>query len=139
LNNFDFSSRSQQKEGLTDEMIILKEGMDVLFVPKKGRKFERGTIVGFELIKSEEEEEMIKNECLSLKLVQSSAKEWISKHSRLPKVRFDNGKTKTIQFRTFVVHSMRKAVAWRVQLPLRPAYAISLYKSYQMVLHSISV
>jgi hypothetical protein len=74
-----------------------------------------------------------------LKSIESSAKEWISKHRSLPMVKLSTGETIVIPFRVFVVHAMRKAVAWRVQIPLRPAYAISLYKSHQMVLDSVSV
>jgi hypothetical protein len=139
LNNFDFSSRAQQKEGLTDEVLILKKGMDILFIPENSRRFIKGSVVGFEHANSKDWTDEMKKQCRGLKSIETAVKEWSSKHVSLPIVRLDTGEVKTIPFRVFVVHAMRKAVAWRVQLPLRPAYAISLYKSQQMLLDSVSV
>jgi hypothetical protein len=124
---------------LTDEILILKKGMDILYIPENSRKYVRGTVIGFEPATSKDWTNELKKQCRGLKSIETAVKEWSTKHTSLPIIRLHSGDVKTIPFRVFVVHAMRKAVAWRVQLPLRPAYAISLYKSQQMLLDNISV
>lgn len=140
LNNFDFASRGQQKEGPADEIVGLKAGARVLLIPKVGKEMIPATIVGFVTPTKNEFEEIAKKESLGFLQLESSIKEWLAKNPLLPQVKIlKTGAIKRVDCSIYLVHSCRKAVAWRTQIPLRLAYAVPIYKCHKYFLESMTV
>jgi hypothetical protein len=140
LNNFDFTSRAQQKEGPTDEMINLKTNAKVFYFSDTGRMLKDAVVIKFVTPSPADKENIIREESQGFKQIQTCLKEWLAKVSVLPCIRInETGETFMVRPRVFVVHSCRRAVAWRIQLPIRLGYAFSIYKCHRMKLKEFMV
>jgi hypothetical protein len=139
LNPFDFSSRDQQKEGPSDELLPLKKGLQVLVISEDGRHLETGVVIDFEAPNCIYVEESVKSYGLGISNLEQTLREWYKNHPLLPKVQFSNGKVSLIACRLWTARCNSRATGWRVQLPIRHAAAISLAKGQELVLDKILV
>ena len=139
LNNFDFSSRAQLKDGPTDEILGLKRGLKVFVISTDGRSLESGVVCDFGVPSAQEVERFVKTYGSGIPQMEASLREWHRKNSLLPKVQFMNGKIEFIPCRHWTVRCNSRAAAWRVQLPIRHATAISLAKGQELLLDRILV
>lgn len=140
LNNFDFSSRAQQKEGPTDEIINLKAGTQILIISANGRDVENGVIVDFVTAIPEQIDQFAKANSHGMSQVETGLKEWLAKNAVLPRVRVE-GETelRIIPCRAWIIRANGRAAAWRIQLPVRLAYGISLAKGQDLSLNKIMI
>ncbi|KAJ3322142.1 hypothetical protein HDV06_003593 [Boothiomyces sp. JEL0866] len=141
LNNFDFSSRAQQKDGPTDEILWLKREAKVLFVDNHQPYTQLGVVVGFVQPTPEDLKQALSSVAgKNMKMIETSITDWLNKYSLLPQVRIlSTGEIKTVTCKAWVVRSNRRAVAWRIQLPIRLAYSVALHRSQDLQLSSLTL
>ena len=140
LNNFDFTARAEQKEGPSEEVINLKIGAQVLVITEQTRSLESGTLIGYVSINDEEKKNIMKKQGHGIKQYEKSIDDWLAKNRMLPRVKMNTtGEIKTISCRVFAIHTTRRVVAWRVQIPLRLGYAVPMYKCHRMKLDTLAV
>ena len=139
LNNFDFSSRAQQKDGPCDEIICLKPNTQILIISENGRSVTNAQVLGFAALTPEEREATATKLSNGMPQVKAALLDWISKNPMLPKVRLASGEVTVIHCRVWIIRSNGRAAAWRIQLPIRLAYALSLAKGQELELENMSV
>ncbi|KAJ2998073.1 hypothetical protein HDV02_004898 [Globomyces sp. JEL0801] len=139
LNNFDFSSRAQQKEGPTDELLWLKPNVRVMLLNSGKGVMQMGSVVGFKQVDEIEMDSFAKEAAKGYKAIEKHVRDWLVKHPQLPIVKFDDGVVKVVACHVWIIHSNGRAVAWRIQAPLRLSYAICLYKAQSLKFKSILI
>jgi hypothetical protein len=140
LNTFDFSSRAQQRDGPSEDFLLLKPLTQVLVLSEDDRTLNNGVIVDFVTPTDTENTTFAKKISCDIPQIETSVKEWLTKNPLLPRVKnLKTGDIKIVHCRVWVIRANGRAVAWRVQLPIRHAYAISLPKSQKMVIENIKV
>lgn len=140
LNSFDFSSRAQQKDGINAETLKLKAGSKVLVLSEDGLSFVNGIVLDFVTPTDEEVEDFVNLYGNSTPQMESSLREWLQQNVLLPKVKLcSTNEVKLISCKIWVVRCINRAAGWRVQLPIRPSYAISLSKCQGVSLDFLKV
>jgi len=82
----------------------------------------------------------MKHKPISSKLPTSfSIEEWIQKHNELPIIRFQCGKTCIVTPEVFSVEIRGKIKARRVQIPLKLAWALTIFKAQGLTLDKVEM
>ncbi|KAI8913690.1 hypothetical protein EDD86DRAFT_245302 [Gorgonomyces haynaldii] len=127
LNNFDFSARSQQKEGIAEEQLLLKTGLDVIVVSEDGSNGLLGQIVGFRALHDDEKRMIAVKLAKGTPVIEESVHQWLRKNGEVPLVKiYATEQVQAVHCRIWAVNAYGKVTAWRIQLPLRQGYAISI-------------
>jgi hypothetical protein len=133
LNNFDFSARSQQKEGYTDDTLILRQGLSVVVVAKDGVETKYGVVVGFKPIPEQEIEGLVKEEGQGIPIMEECIRAWIKKYPQVPFVKLESsGEVVCVKVQLWKIISNGRVTSWRLHLPLRIASAIAVTQSQCM-------
>ena len=140
LNNFDFSARSQQKDGITDDSLSIKVGMDLLLISDDGVRGEICELIEFVSLDPQQKDEIVKSVGAGTTMIEDCVQTWLTKHPWIPKVRVQaTGQVKLVPCRLWTIQVGGKATAWRIHLPLRLGYAISVNQAVGLTLEAIQV
>ena len=140
LNNFDFSSRPQQKDGFSNEFVFLKKGTRLIVVKANGRDTQRGEVVDFIAPSPEQIAQFVKDGSHGMPEVERDIKEWLQRNPLLPQVRIDGtNNLEIVSCHVWIIRANSRAAAWRIQLPVRLGYALSISKAQDLLLDKIMV
>lgn len=133
LNNFDFSARAQQKDGYTDETLILRQGLNVIVIASDGVKTSFGTIVAFDQLPQDQLEEFITEVGLSTGIIVDCVRAWVKKYPQVPFVKLEeSGEVICVKPQLWKIVSNGRVTSWRLHLPLKISTAISMVQAQSM-------
>ncbi|KAJ8324571.1 DNA helicase [Batrachochytrium dendrobatidis] len=150
LKTFDFTSRGQLRDGPTDDRLDLKIGAPVFLFPKTNSSTPiLGQVYGFVAVDNAMREHLIAKLSCKHEAVTQSTLEWIKKHKFLPQIllhQSGNGSVQnthqqiiTVEPHIWCVKAHGKVVSWRIHLPMRLAYAVSVQKSRGLAFPNVKI
>jgi hypothetical protein len=140
LNNFDFSARSQQKEGYTDETLILRQGLSVILVDKNGVDTQYGIVVGFAPLPEADIEEFVNEVGYGTPIIQDCVRAWMKKYPQVPFVKLEGqSEPIAVKARIWRIVSNGRITSWRLHLPLKISSAISVSQAQCMKFSKLTV